>query len=382
MKKSLLETKKESYFYSPIACHESWLAIDPIIGCRLNCEYCYMRMTQWTAVRPERLYTVNDIVDLLLSHPYFLPHETVLSFGNQTDAFLPDNADFTIAFFEALEQRKLNNPLVVSTKKLITPEFLERANSFKHVKPVFCLSYSGLPEKIQKGVNPRDNEKNFEAISQMRLPLIHFWRPLIAENGSFKVLKMVLNIVGKYAMASAYLGLRNSPDLHTMYASNEYLRLPDQLYGQYGDSIPTGIEERLKTLVKAKFPDYPVYKHTSCAISYVLSIPEYNATNYNDLICKSSNCPSWKRRACEMARTAPSKDRIRFLLERIGLENAFTLHEQEVEIVGEINQEEYAFLLHHLRYPLRAHVRHSCNLWGSIYSSSEEIVNKESKSHA
>jgi DNA repair photolyase len=113
MSRSLLDVKNEDYTYAPLAYQDSWLSVDPIVGCRLNCQYCYMQATHWTATKPEHLYTMPEIVKMLISHRYFFPHETVLSFGNQTDPFLPDNIDYTLAFFEALASG-LNSTLTIA----------------------------------------------------------------------------------------------------------------------------------------------------------------------------------------------------------------------------------------------------------------------------
>src|SRR5262245_34696501 len=87
----LLSRKSANYVYSPIAQHDSWLSVDPLVGCSMNCGYCYMQATGWTGVRPELVMSIPAIFEKLLAHPHFIPNETVLSFGNHTDPFLPQN---------------------------------------------------------------------------------------------------------------------------------------------------------------------------------------------------------------------------------------------------------------------------------------------------
>ncbi len=376
MSESLLDIKNNDYVFRPVAYHDSWLSIDPIIGCRLNCQYCYMRSTNWTGVRPEYLYTVTEIVEMIIAHRYFLPHETVLCFGNQTDSFLPENVDYTLEFFEALEKRGLNNPVAVVTKKRIPSRFLDRIRQLKNVRPIFCLSYSGLPRELERGVNPQENRDNFKELSKLGLRVIHFWRPLIAENGSTQVIEQVLDFVAAHAMASVYIGLKLSPMLYKVYDQNQYLRLAEDLKLQCGDYLPDEIEARIRTLAAAKYPGYPLYKHTSCAISYVLSLPDYTATVYRESICKGSSCPEWKRRICEGARTIPTYQQVQAFLSRLGLENDFAISKLAIEISGEISQENYAFLLHRLNYPIKAQVTFSRNVWGSIFANSEASPHK------
>ncbi|MBE2266925.1 MAG: radical SAM protein [Anaerolinea sp.] len=367
MNSSLLDSKDADYQYAPITYHDSWLSVDPIIGCRLNCQYCFMQSTGWTAVKPERLYTVAQIVDMLLAHRYFIPHETILVFGNQTDSFLPENVDYTLEFFKALEAKRLNNAVAVVTKKEIPDHFLDAAAAFASIRPIFCLSYSGLPASVEKGVNAQENRRNFERLSQRGLRVLHFWRPLTAENGRIEVLEQVLDLVSQHALASVYIGLKLNPSLQQAYDRSPLLYVPPELRDRRGDYIPDGVEARLRELAAAKYPAYPLYKHTSCAVSYALGIPDYNATIYRDPICKGSNCPAGKRLICESARAVPNVEQVHLLLSRIGRTNEFTLTAEAVEIAGTLTQEDYAFLLHRLNFPIKVEVARTRNLWGSIF---------------
>lgn len=49
--------------------------------------------------------------------------------------------------------------------------------------------------------------------------------------------------------------------------------IPQSLAKSYGDYIPEGVEERFRSLASVKYPHYPLYKHTSCAVSLALYIP-------------------------------------------------------------------------------------------------------------
>src|SRR4051812_23740868 len=157
----LLSRKDKHYSYAPVAYHDSWMTIDPIVGCSLSCEYCYMRATGWTGVEPETLYTIDEVIHLLLSHPLFVSGETVLSFGNQTDPFLPTNVDATWAFVKAVSDRRIGNPVCLVTKKAVPAWFLADGRKLQ-VPIIFCLSYSGLPAMVEKGVRPGDIRANFE----------------------------------------------------------------------------------------------------------------------------------------------------------------------------------------------------------------------------
>jgi DNA repair photolyase len=327
-----------------------------------------MQMTNWAGMQPQNIYSIPQIVDLLLGHKYFIPHQTVLSFGNQTDPFLKKNIEMTLQFFKILESHKLKNPVAVVTKKLIPDYFIDEIQSLQFVRPIFCLSYSGLPKTIEKRVNPEENRKNFQMLSKHGLSVVHFWRPLLEINGTFKTLQEVLDYVVQYAIASVYIGIKLNPHLMTIYKKNPNLRVPEFLSEYYGDYIPEGVEERLRMHAKRNYPHYPLYMHTSCAISLAISIPDYNATVYTDPICKASECPSWKRNICERARAIPSQNIVRNLLDRIGLNLNFKIANNAIYILGEVKQDDYTFLLHQLNYPLIVRkMRFTRVLRGSIF---------------
>jgi len=380
MNSALLNMKTENYAYAPLAYHDSWLSVDPIIGCRIDCQYCFMQVTGWTGVRPERLFTVPEIVDALVSHRYFIPHQTVLAFGNQTDPFLAENIDYTSSFFDALEKRELRNPTVAVTKKRIPEDFLDMAGGLRHPRPVFFISHSGLPKTIERGVNPRENQDNLRNLSERGMCVVHYWRPLTTKNGTDQALTEVLDLVAPYANASVYIGLKVTPALSDVYNRNPDLRLPQEQQGRYGDYIPEGVEERLRMLAAAKHPDYPLFKHASCATSYVLRMPDYTATLYRDPICKGSNCPVRQRAICEGASSTPTRGRVQKLLAAVGKSSEFTITKDAVEIDAEVSQEDYAYLLHNLNYPIKASVIRTRNLWGSIYRSGEQPSEKDSDS--
>ncbi len=372
-KKSLLDRLNPNYHYNPIAYHDSWISVDPIIGCQLNCQYCYMQMTNWTDVQPEVIYSVPQILKMLLEHKYFTPHQTVLSFANQTDPFLHKNIELTLQFLKILDLNKLKNPVVLVTKKYIPDYFIDQISYLRFVRPIFCLSYSGLPRNIEKGVNPDENRRNFRKLFDHNIRVVHFWRPLLRANGTLEALQEVMDYVVKYALASVYIGIKLNPYLILLYNRNPYLKIPQHVNEQYGDYIPEGIEERLRTLAKRKYPHYPLYMHASCAVSLALSIPDYNATIYRDPICKRSECPFWKRQICENAQSVPDSKKIRNLLARIFLNNKFEVTNEAVYISGNLNQEDYSFLLHQLNYPLI--VKDLCYnrvLRGSIFSKNDE----------
>ena len=373
--KTLLGKLTPNYRYSPFAYQESWLSVDPIIGCKLNCRYCFMRITGWTASRPEVTMDVSTTLRQLSHHPRFTPNQTILSFGNQTDPFLAENVQFLCDFVDGLESAGYSNPLALVTKSAIPGEVIQKLRRLRHVRPVFFLSYSGLPKRIERGVVPEHNEQNLRNLAAAGLPVIHFWRPLVEANGDPLSLRRVLDVVAPYALASVYIGLKVTPDLVHAYGDIPELQVPNSLRNYHGDCLPDGLERRLRAVAAETYPDYPLYLHTSCAMSLALRVPDYNATMYDHPACAASQCPDWKRQVCENSKKPPRLCDIHAALSQIGVECGFEIRANHVRINGTLNQEDYTFLLHRLNFPVRADsLLFNQNLRGSILRQYEGVA--------
>ena len=114
--KDLLSGVSDAYPYEIIQYHDSWLAVDPVIGCKASCSYCLLRIPGWTGVRPQVVDPVEDVVERLMSHRYFDAHETRLCFGTRTDVLLPEVRPHALRFLRALDAKGLRNAVALITK--------------------------------------------------------------------------------------------------------------------------------------------------------------------------------------------------------------------------------------------------------------------------
>ena len=361
-----------NFNFEPIQYHDTWLAIDPVIGCHLNCQYCYLRLVDWTGVAPQKLFSVDEIISMLHSHHYFIPHKTPLAVGTTTDIFLPENKGVAVEIAKKLDQLGYTNPLIFITKQLIPLETIIEFKRIQHVRLIFILSYSGLPASIEKGVNPQNNRENFRQLAEHNLSSIHYWRPLIPLNGTDEKLNEILDFVVQYASSSIYIGLRFNPALNELYKNNEILRFPSTHQNLNDEYILPQIEQRLREIATKKYPEYPLYKHTSCAISNLLNQPDYNATLYNKQVCIiNSRCPSGQRAICQNAKSVPTEEKVQLLIDKLERPLDFHIDENYIEIQGMISQQDFSFLMHNLNYPIKANIEFT-RIWrGSILHTND-----------
>lgn len=369
-----MKETQTDYNYNLITCHDSWISLDPIIGCPYNCQYCVLRLPGWTKKIPEELFTPEETVSQLIKHKYFIPNETVICLGNRTDSFLKNNVTFTLKIILEFTKHGLRNPICIATKSQIPIRFIKEIKTLKYPKIIIFLSYSGLSKDIEPGIDFLSIIKNFEVLAAENIPTVHFWRPLIPSNTSNLQIQEMLAFVSKYAKASIAVGLKYSPDLRKIFNSNPKLRIPNGSLPLYGDWLLPNIEEKLWKIAKIQFPSYPIFKHTSCAVSYVLHKPDYNATIYRDDVCKVSTCPDSQRKICKVAAYKPNIQQISSLMKYLNLNLPLEINDNEIIINGILSQEDYIFLLHNLNYPIQVNVRFT-NVWhGSIFKKRDYKV--------
>jgi DNA repair photolyase len=367
-----------NFNFEPIQYHDTWLSIDPVIGCNLNCQYCYLRLADWTGVTPQKILSVEEIISMLQSHRYFIPHQTSLGVGTTTDIFLPENKGIAVEIAKGLDQRGYTNPLIFITKKLIPLEAIIEFKQIRHVRLIFILSYSGLPASVEKGVNPKDSRENFKRLAEHNLSPIHYWRPLITLNGTDEKINEILDFVVQYASSSIYVGLRYNPALLELYKNNENLRFTETHQNRNDEHTSSQVEQKLRKIATEKYPEYPLYKHTSCAISNLLNHPDYNATIYNKPVCLiNSKCPSKQRAICQSAKSIPTEERVRALLDSLKKPLNFRVTEGYIEIQGLISQQDFSYLLHNLNYPIKAEIELT-RIWrGSILRDNGVTTNQK-----
>ncbi len=248
----------------------SWLTINPVKGCPLDCAYCF-RAAWYPSRVPEAATEVGRAVEELVAHPAFVPHETPLAVNvSSTDAMLPQAKESTFRAAELLDQRGLRNPFGVITKLTITPRDVERLLELRHVRPVVFVSLSFLPRRIEPvPVAPRI--ATMRRIQRAGLPVVHYFRPIMAGlNDAPEVLSRALRIADEYADVMCVGGLRVSREIQRNLAAANYTSRQsshDITKPPMDEDVMTTLSElhsRLGASVK-------LCVHTAEAVSHVLS---------------------------------------------------------------------------------------------------------------
>ncbi len=320
-----------------VALHESWFAVDAIVGCMNLCVYCFLTPYRINNKSPFIYRSPEDAIKRLFENESFrtqiqqlnsinwldyrLP--VPIAIGNYTDMF--DSRTYP-RFVESGYGNETNNlqelqntvrvfcqkfseatiigkkyrrwPTLCLITKLLLPEsfstFLESMlRTYLNLRIAIFVSISFLPDGFEKIPIAQDKLlDNFSIINKVnakikddRIKGIHFWRPLIPGINCDNMEEQLLKVKNAGAHSSVAVGLKISHKLYDYLVSKNdqlagILRTMSDMKGrEFFDEVVMNMA--IKT---GKQIDHPVYLNTSCAVACAFSVPEYNAS-YENIPC-------------------------------------------------------------------------------------------------
>lgn len=291
--------KDSSMFLDEMVEHTtSWLTINPFKGCSLGCAYCF-RLNWHSSNVPEHQVEVEEAVEALLSHPKFVPNVTPVSINiSSTDALLPIVRNSTFGAIKLFESKGLRNPFGITTKLFFKPDEILFLESLEFVRPIVFVSLAFIPENIEPTpVKPRI--KNLENFSKSKVPCILYLRPIVEGwNDSIDILDKALTLGQRFADAVCIGSLRMSDQIRESLTNSS--AIPGEQYVNFHNKIiETDIETKILSNYKRLKCTIPLFKHTSCAVSYFMKTPNYNNLYLNPSKNCLDTCPSKQQAICK-----------------------------------------------------------------------------------
>jgi DNA repair photolyase len=379
--------------------HDTWISVDPIIGCPANCKYCYLGPLGLRArkpiVRVEPHALVRALEDYLHAvsrgDRYGRLSRTPICFGNYTDTFMSGVGLSYFREYAKLHAARLgSHPLCVVTKARLSASDLALLDELGQTIAVF-LSQSFLNQPGQPHVevgptsSPEDTIRNLSLFSGLQHVVpVHFLRPVTRRTvpdvaGAVRILSAVRSAG---AIATVAVGLKLGPGVEL--SSQDIAAIT-------GDSDPavTSVPEffprgaRLDLLRAARIVDYPLYFNTSCAVALVTKEAERLGTWRPPMRwsrCDPCNCPGPQRSRCDARRTVqviPSDAEIGNLASQYGLpENSLAWIESESTIRLNCTVGQYTFnrLVHALPYRIVGRGVEPQEAWVGSFAREAELT--------
>lgn len=294
------ETYRDSSMYiGDVVEHTtSWLTINPYKGCSLKCAYCFR--VKWGATdSPEMITNVEDAIEKLVNHADFIPNITPISINiSSTDALLPIVKKSTFRAIELLESKKLRNPFGITTKLGFKEHEINILESLEYLRPIVFISLAFIPENIEPvPIKPRI--RNLIMLSKTKIPTVLYFRPIVEGwNDTTEIINKILVIGKKYADVICIGSLRISPEIQkelenvgidTSKLNNDF----------HLKNFHAGIEKKILEAYKNLDIQIPLFKHTSCAISNIIKIANYNLLFKNPTKNCLVTCPKDQQLLCK-----------------------------------------------------------------------------------
>jgi DNA repair photolyase len=308
--------------------HSTWIAANPVVGCPKGCEYCFLRPSNLTQVKPEEMVTPSESISELLESNLYHP-EIPVAIGTRTDMFAtPANIKYTKEYIAKWNEYNIPNTLVMITKCKVPDEIITLMQQGQSTGSSFVifLSYSGLDNSIEKGINHIQLKENFGRLGSAGIPVVHYWRPFSPQNSSMDVMVPVLETASSAASSSMVAGLKMTRAMVEQFGFWPELQKLDIDPADY-ESVYT--QEALKHIQQLMVdnPSYPMYFATSCTISQAFKQPEFNGV-WGTEVCARSSCPADQRAICSGFHQSRAIDtaKIDTALNAVGITASYTVN--------------------------------------------------------
>jgi DNA repair photolyase len=285
---------------------KSGLSLNHIQGCPLDCAYC-IRHTYglWDQRQPRATLSDEEAVEQLIGHRYFTPHVTPLQlFNRATDPFLPQVKKHTLAIVADLDHRGLRNHLLIITRYRVTDRDCEQLAAARHLRLTLLFTYSGIDDRRIERYPSSVAAESLQTASRhapRRYRTVLYWRPLVPGlNDSPEHLAQAAEL-SRSGDATVFTGLFFREEIAAYYRAHD-LPLP---YDETARRkiMPETTEQRVLAAFRERGGG-PLFRKTSCAVSYAHGLPDYNGHVGIRELCDI--CPLSQLALCESAHQVPT----------------------------------------------------------------------------
>lgn len=330
---------------------KSYYSINSYIGCTINCGYCFLAPIRIVPMRPIKVIEEDALVNNMLNDKYFVRDKTVISLNNRTDPFISQEVkSSTFKLLDIMDNLKLKNIITITSKGLLTEEDAKRLDNYNNIRVVIIVTYNGIPLKIQP-ISQVNQETTMRNVSKCKnIYLLHQFRPIIPGiNDDEETIRKILNFAKAYCDATIFQGIR----------VNDYIknRLEERNYsykGIVGDSHKQKSKntDEIFELLRIENTNYQIFEHTSCALSYIFKIPDYN------LHYEKNNCSKLcKNYALCHKDNYKVPNNLEYILTKIGVKSKWKIENKTLMIDGVLNDEQKSYIKHILNLSVKAKIR-------------------------
>ncbi|MGV9673895.1 radical SAM protein [Nocardia sp. NPDC003482] len=327
---------------------KSGLSMNWIVGCPLDCGYCVRHLfDNFEMKAPRALTTDREAARMLLEHHYFQPHVTPIQLLNRaTDPMLPRVKPHLFAMLGMLDARGLRNHVLVITRWRIQSEDCTILNSFSNIRLTVLITHSGIDderiEPVDSTIAATSLRVAYDRADRYRVVL--YWRPIVPGlNDSDAHFARAFEL-SQHAHATVFTGLFFKDQIRDYYRANG---LPEPyLEGARRKVFPEALERRILTAAAQYANRPPLFRKTSCAVTYAHGVADYNGHYGIRELCDI--CPTAQLRRCAAAWQRPDTVEVGRMAAQLGGE-LVEINDRAIVTTGLDEQPRY-LMQHSLGY--------------------------------
>lgn len=270
------EKYEQSFEYSLGTQLKSWYSLNPSFGCFWDCAYCIQHKDQYynesDYKKINKVFEWEDVVQEVMSNPR-ITSKTPLTFYNFSDPFLPQNTTDLRSILLELENRNFKNPVGLITRTFVDKETLNTISNLKSLKPVVFVSYAGYTNPNIEKAPSHLRIRLMKELKNRGIPTVLYLRPLVQEWMEKDQMKRVYEETKDSIDSVVMSGIRMTPEIISKVKDKGLVVPYTKNY------IHKFFPESLDKEVVDTFKDVPVFRYTSCGVSAILGIPDYNSHN-------------------------------------------------------------------------------------------------------
>ncbi|MGH9211722.1 MAG: radical SAM protein [Acidimicrobiales bacterium] len=343
----------DPYMAQIVTYRKSGLSLNHIIGCPLDCGYCVRHFWgNFDQKTPQLLIPTPEAIEGLVGHPAFQAGTTPIQlFNKATDPFLPGVKPHLFEVLEGLDARGLDNLVLVITRFRVTNEDMARLEQLAHLRVTLLFTYSGITDPRIEPIARSDTTVRAlrtAVDAKNRTRVVLYWRPIVPGwNDQPDTMAHVLD-VGRDVDAIVFTGYYHKTHNATFLQSLG-VEVP------YGDDyqrrkmLPADLDARVTAAWRASGITTPLFRKTSCGVTYAHQVPDYNGHWGIPELCDI--CPETQRRRCAAGHQPPTDVEFQAVLDDLGYTTPFIVDGGHVWTHGLGEQRRYV-IQHTLRYQI------------------------------
>ncbi|SOJ52862.1 hypothetical protein MSIMFB_00368 [Mycobacterium simulans] len=369
-----------------VAEHDSWISVDPVLGCPATCAYCYLGRMDLRPKKPRVRVSPREVVNQLLDACAVGGDDTPICIGNYTDMFLTrENFELLCEISAAIRSALPERTLCVVTKARQADSLVSDFANFAPQRTFLFFSQSFIHERggIFESGATADFEQTLRAVRVARhtpnVTPVHFWRPFLSKlNPVSQLEERLARLKDAGCSSSVVVGLKHSATTTYFEESMQHLFDPEaDIDTSSGDEYaPPDLVAEL--MGAAREAQYPIFRNTSCAISHARRQFDYNGTAVGPTAqqrCREVACPATQRHVCQSHTYVPlSRSQLAKIVD-VSEQHRLQLRpiEGTISIDGQVDEYVYNKLMHIANGPIAVGgVRQRKHWLGSVTGWADE----------